>query len=184
MEAKYRFEEKKVGPATINVYADRPQTVFEMFHKTVEACPEREAVTCGDICLSYAELDRRVDALASYLKNDCHAKKGDRVVVFLPNNDIFPTAFLAISKIGGISVVLNTRLTRPELVYQLELTKPVAAVVDSETWDTELDELVPPHGGEHLAGRPLGEGRRLRACHGERRGCPHHPLHLRDNRQS
>ena len=143
MEAKYRFEEKKVGPATINVYADRPQTVFEMFHKTVEACPEREAVTCGDICLSYAELDRRVDALASYLKNDCHAKKGDRVAVFLPNNDIFPTAFLAISKIGGISVVLNTRLTRPELVYQLELTKPVAAVVDSETWDTELDELVP-----------------------------------------
>ncbi|MBW2561703.1 MAG: acyl--CoA ligase, partial [Deltaproteobacteria bacterium] len=143
MEAKYRFEEKKVGPATIKVYADRPQTVFEMFHKTVETSPEREAVTCGDICLSYAELDRRVDALASYLKDDYRVNKGDRVAVFLPNNDIFPTAFLAISKIGAISVVLNTRLTKPELAFQLELTKPVAAIVDSETWNTELDELVP-----------------------------------------
>jgi len=142
MESKYRFEEKKVGPATIKVYADRPQTVFEMFHKTVDTHPERDAVKCGDICLSYVELDRRVDALASYLKNDCRVNKGDRVAVFLPNNDIFPTAFLAISKIEGISVVLNTRLTKPELAYQLELTKPVAAIVDSETWNTELDEWV------------------------------------------
>jgi len=142
MESKYRFEEKKVGPATIKVYADRPQTVFEMFLKTVDTHPERDAVKCGDICLSYAELDRRVDALASYLKNDCCVNKGDQVAIFLPNNDIFPTAFMAISKIGGISVVLNTRLTKPELAYQLELTRPVAAIVDSETWNTELDEWV------------------------------------------
>ncbi len=143
MESKYRFEEKKVGPATIKVYANRPQTVFEMFHKTVETCPERDAVKCGDVCLSYAELGRRVDALASFLKNDCRVKKGDRVAIFLPNNDIFPTAFLAVSKIGAVSVVLNTRLTKPELAYQLELTRPVVAVVDSATWNKELNELIP-----------------------------------------
>ncbi len=143
MESKYRFEEKKLGPATIKVYADRPQTVFEMFHKTMETCPEREAVKYGNVCLTYAELDRRVDELASFLKNDGHVGKGDRVAIFLPNNDIFPTAFLAISKIGAVSVVLNTRLTKPELAYQLEVTKPAAAVVDSVTWNKELDEWVP-----------------------------------------
>ena len=142
MESKYRFEEKKIGPATIKVYADRPQTVFEMFHKTVETYPERDAVKCGDVSLSYAELGRRVDALASFLKSDCRVKKGDRVAIFLPNNDVFPTAFLAVSKIGAVSVVLNTRLTKPELAYQLELTTPVAAIVDSATWNTELDEWV------------------------------------------
>ena len=143
MKSTYRFEEKKVGPATIKVYADRPQTVFEMFRKTVDTWPGREAVKCGDICLTYADLYSRVDSLASYLKNDCGVKKGDRVAIFLPNNDIFPTAFLAISKIGAISVVLNTRLTKPELAYQLELTKPVAAVVDTGTWNKELDGLIP-----------------------------------------
>ncbi|MDI6616888.1 MAG: class I adenylate-forming enzyme family protein, partial [Syntrophaceae bacterium] len=143
MESTYRFEEKKVGPATIKVYAGRPQTVFEMFHTTVDTWPGREAVTCGDVCLTYAELYSRVDTLAAFLKNDCNVKKGDRVAIFLPNNDIFPTAFLAISKIGAVSVVLNTRLTKPELAYQLELTTPVAAVVDSATWNKELDELIP-----------------------------------------
>ncbi len=142
MEARYRFVEKKVGSATIKVYNDRPQTVFEMFHKTVETYPARDAIRYGDIILTYADLDRRVDELASFLKKDGRVGKGDRVAVFLRNDATFPTAFLAISKIGAISVVLNTRLTKPELAYQLELTKPVAAIVDSETWNKELDELV------------------------------------------
>ncbi|MBN1664711.1 MAG: AMP-binding protein [Deltaproteobacteria bacterium] len=142
MESKYRFGEKKVGSATINVYADRPQTVFEMFHKTVETCPARDAVKYGDIRLTYADLDRRVDELASFLKNDGRVEKGDRVAVFLRNDDSFPTAFLAISKIGAISVVLNTRLTKPELAYQLELTQPVAAIVDGETWNKDLDGFI------------------------------------------
>jgi len=142
MEARYRFVEKKVGSATIKVYNDRPQTVFEMFHKTVETYPARDAIRYGDIILTYADLDRWVDELASFLKKDGRVGKGDRVAVFLRNDATFPTAFLAISKIGAISVVLNTRLTKPELAYQLELTKPVAAIVDSETWNKELDELV------------------------------------------
>jgi len=141
LESKYRFGEKKVDSATIKVYADRPQTVFEMFHKTVETYPARDAIKYDDIRLAYADLDRRVDELASFLKNDGRVRKGDRVAVFLRNDATFPTTFLAISKIGAISVVLNTRLTKPELAYQLELTKPVAAIVDGETWNKDLDGL-------------------------------------------
>jgi long-chain acyl-CoA synthetase len=125
------------------VYADRPQTVFEMFHKTVEITPGRDAVIYGNIRISYADLDRRVDELAAFLKIDGRVGPGDRVAVFLRNDDAFPTTFLAISKLGAVSVVLNTRLTKPELAYQLELTQPAAAVVDAETWNKELDGLVP-----------------------------------------
>jgi long-chain acyl-CoA synthetase len=107
----------------------------------VQARPDRDAVKYGDVCLSYSELDKRVDALAFFLKSDCRVKKGDRVAIFLPNNDLFPAAFLAVSKIGAVSVVLNTRLTKPELEYQLECTGPVAAIVDSKTWNKQLDEL-------------------------------------------
>jgi acyl-CoA synthetase (AMP-forming)/AMP-acid ligase II len=113
-----------------------------MFHKTVETYPARDAIKYDDIRLAYADLDRRVDELASFLKNDGRVRKGDRVAVFLRNDATFPTTFLAISKIGAISVVLNTRLTKPELAYQLELTKPVAAIVDGETWNKDLDGLV------------------------------------------
>jgi len=87
-------------------------------------------------------LDQRLNAAASFLKNEFKVEKGDRVGVFLKNDDTFPVAFLALSKLGAISVVLNTRLTKPELAYQLELTRPKVAIVDSETWDKGLDDLV------------------------------------------
>lgn len=141
MTSEYQFEDKKIGSYVIKVYAHRPQSVFDIFHKTVEAHPEREAVKYGDICLTYAELDRRVDELASFLKNDLRVGKADRVALFLKNDDAFPVAFLSVSKLGAVSVVLNTRLTKPELTYQLERTQPLAMIVDGDTWDKGLDGL-------------------------------------------
>lgn len=143
MESTITWEEKKIGSGSIRVYHDRPQTVYGMFEQTVGTHPERDAVKYGDVRLTYQNLQRRVDELASHLQKEAGVSKGDRVAVFLRNDDTFPTAFLAISKLGAISVVLNTRLTKPELQYQLELTKPSASVVDSETWNKELDEFIP-----------------------------------------
>jgi acyl-CoA synthetase (AMP-forming)/AMP-acid ligase II len=142
METKYIFEEKKIDGNTLMAYANRPQTIYEMFCRTVQTYPDREALKFGEIVLTYSELHQRMDESASFLKNEFQVGKGDRVAVFLKNDDTFPIAFLALSKLGAISVVLNTRLTKPELAYQLELTRPVAAVVDDETWDKSLDGLV------------------------------------------
>jgi acyl-CoA synthetase (AMP-forming)/AMP-acid ligase II len=113
-----------------------------MFHKTVETYPDRAAVKYGAVCLTYSDLNQRVDELGVALKNNYNVGKGDRVAIFLKNDCTFPSAFLAISKLGAVSVVLNTRLAKPELAYQLELTKPVVAIVDGETWDKSLDDLV------------------------------------------
>ena len=142
MDNKYKFAEKKIGKAKVKVYANRPETVYSMFAGAVKKYPQREAIKFGDICLTYSELDRRVNSLASALVNDYGVKKGDRVAVLLKNNDAFPPAFLAISKIGAISVVLNTMLKTPELVYQLDVTSPVGAIVEDELWGQELNSLV------------------------------------------
>jgi len=142
MKLEYKFEEKKLGKAKIRVYANRHNTVYEMFRSTVEKYPEREAVKFADMCLTYSEFSKSVDALAATLEKNYNVGKGDRVAVFLKNDDSFPPVFLAISKIGAISVILNTRLKRPELEYQLELTKPAVAIVDDETWDKGLDSLL------------------------------------------
>ncbi len=141
MESECKFVEKKIGKAKIKVYANRPQTIYTMFHNTVLKYPQRQAIIFGDICLTYSELSKRVDALALTLKKDYRVRKGDRVAVFLKNDDAFPPVFLAVSKIGAISVILNTRLKKPELEYQLKLTRPIVSIVDNETWDKELDDL-------------------------------------------
>ena len=142
MEPKYRFEEKKISNHKVKVYANRPRTVYGMFGKTAERYPSREAIKYGEVCLTYSELSRKVGALAAALKRDYRVGKGNRVAVFLKNDDAFPPVFLAISKIGAISVVLNTRLAKPELEYQLKLTKPAVAIVDGGIWDKGLDGLI------------------------------------------
>jgi long-chain acyl-CoA synthetase len=142
MESKYRFETEKLGATEIKVYTNRPKTVYEMFNKTAENYPSREAVKYGEVCLTFSEMSRRADTLATVLKNNYTVGKGDRVAMFLRNDDAFPVVFLAISKLGAISVVLNTRLKKPELEHQLDLTKPVIAIVNDETWDKDLDALV------------------------------------------
>ncbi len=142
MDSAFKFEQKKIGGVPVNVYKGRPTSVYSMFAKTVKDYPQRQAIRFGDLTVSYAELGKRVDALAAALANNYKVKKGDRVAIFLKNDDAFPPVFLAISKLGAVSVVLNTRLTRSELEHQLEVTKPVAAVVDGETWDRELDGLI------------------------------------------
>ncbi len=141
VESKYKFVDKKIGGAAIKVYAGRPQTVYEMYRNTAARYPQREAIKFADICLTYNDLGKRVDALASILKEEHCVNKGDRVAVFLKNDHNFPPVFLATSKVGAISVILNTRLTKPELEYQLKLTAPTLAVVDDEIWDKGLDTL-------------------------------------------
>ncbi|MGA2157805.1 MAG: AMP-binding protein [Dehalococcoidia bacterium] len=142
MDTEFKFEKKKIGNALLNVYVKRPASVYSMFLNTVDAYPQRQAVTFGDISITYAELGRRVDALSSALAGDYKVGKGDRVAMFLKNDDAFPAVFLAISKLGAVSVVHNTRLTRGELEHQLDMTEPVAAIVDAEIWDKGLDKFV------------------------------------------
>ena len=163
MNTEFKFEQKKIGSALVNVYADRPESVYSMFLNTVDQHPQRQAIKFGDVSITYAEFGRRVDALSAVLAGDYNIRKGDMVAVFLKNDDAFPPVFLAISKLGAVSVVLNTRLTKAELEHQLEMTRPVAAVVDGETWDKGLDKLINrkiernsladiwSHGGTHPA---------------------------------
>ena len=142
MDTKFKFEQKKIGSALMNVYANRPASVYSMFLNTVDEHPQRQAIKFGDVSITYAELGRRVDALSSALAGNYKIGKGDRVAMFLKNDDAFPPVFLAISKLGAVSVVLNTRLTKAELEHQLDMTQPVAAIVDGEIWDKGLDKFV------------------------------------------
>ncbi len=142
MGTEFEFEKKAVGNSMIKVYRGRPASIYSMFSDTVKKYPLRTAVKVGDINISYAELRRRVDALAFALSGTYRVGFGDRVAMFLKNDDAFPPVFLAISKLGAVSVVLNTRLTRAELEHQLSMTQPVAAIVDSEIWDRTLDGLI------------------------------------------
>ncbi|HEX2316724.1 MAG TPA: long-chain fatty acid--CoA ligase [Thermomonospora sp.] len=81
--------------------------------------PGRVAVVHDTTRLTYAELHRRVCALANGLR-DLGVRPGDRVAYLGPNHPAFLETFFAAGMLGAVFVPLNMRLAAPELAYCLD----------------------------------------------------------------
>ena len=83
---------------------------------------------------SYYELNQRSKSLAGWLQKK-GLKKGDRVAILAHNcAEVFELEF-ACGKIGGVELPLNWRLTKPELEYILNDSKPMCLIYSVEFKD-------------------------------------------------
>lgn len=93
-------------------------TLADVFHDGVRRYAERPALESFGKEMSYAELGRVADAIASWLQMR-GLKKGERVAVMLPNVMAYPPVLFGILT-GGFTVVnVNPLYTARELAYQL-----------------------------------------------------------------
>jgi fatty-acyl-CoA synthase len=101
--------------------------------------PLKEAVreTETGRSFTYQQLDRRIDAMAAYLRS-VGVKRGDRVAVLAHNGVEFFDVQFACARTGAIAVLLNWRLTVHELEYILNDSSPSVLVHDVSFTDTAL----------------------------------------------
>jgi|GEM_PF-2597791 len=81
-------------------------------------CPERAAVVCEKHVLSYGGLASRTSQLArgmlsSGLKSQSH------VAILSSNGPFFVESYFAAVRAGLVAVLVNTRLSDPEIIYIL-----------------------------------------------------------------
>jgi fatty-acyl-CoA synthase len=88
----------------------------ESLRKALKFFPEKEAVICGEIRLTYREFCDRVGRLSSFLKK-AGIEKGDKVAVLHPNCHYFLEIYYAVAGIGAISVPMNYRLSPREIAF-------------------------------------------------------------------
>jgi long-chain acyl-CoA synthetase len=105
--------------------------------------PHRPAVTWGEHSLTYAQLDRRSNALARGLERR-GVHKGDRVGVLMRNRPELIEAMFACFKAGYCLVPLNSRFTAEEIAFHVGDSRAVAVLTDHE-------------GSNAVAGAGLGE---------------------------
>jgi len=79
----------------------------------------KTALFVGDEKIRYRELLKKVDTFAGFLHSK-GIKEGDRVALFLRNSPEYVVTLFALSKLGAISVPINTFLKSEELYYILE----------------------------------------------------------------
>lgn len=81
--------------------------------KTARLYPERTGLVQGEKSWRWCEIDSRVNALSTALR-ELGIVKGDRVMVQSPNNHYMFESLYAIAKAGGVYVPINFRLSPEE----------------------------------------------------------------------
>lgn len=124
-------EEEHFG-RTIKVYSQRPKNLTELLWKNVSLYPDKEALVCENIRLSYGQFQDKIDRMAYQLYNQWGVRKGDRVGVLFGNNIEFCISIFAICQLGAIAVTLNTRLQAPELEFMLNDSGSKLLIMDKD----------------------------------------------------
>src|SRR4051812_22620554 len=116
------------------------RNLADLVRSAAAASPDKPALVGADRSVSWAELDRDVDALAGSLCNHGLGKRGlsqgDRVGILLPNSVEFATTYFAVLRAGLVALPLNTAYTAPELQHQL--TDAGASLVVTDEKHREL----------------------------------------------
>lgn len=103
-------------------------TEGDMLNKAADLCPDSVALVEDNTCLTYSQLREKVDKLAIGLIR-LGIKKGDCVLVQLPNWAEFVYSYYALQKIGVTVVLLLSGHSQIEVSYLCSLTKATAWIV-------------------------------------------------------
>src|SRR5690242_18041672 len=110
------------------------------WHDVATIAPERVAIACRDVHLTFGELDERADRLARFLQ-DAGVGATDKVAIECVNSPEYLETFFAALKLGAVPVNVNYRYVGTELAYLLENSDAAALVFHDEFAPTVHEAL-------------------------------------------
>ncbi|WP_457591630.1 AMP-binding protein, partial [Geoglobus sp.] len=102
--------------------------LYELLERTAKEKPDRTAVIFFGKKISFRELDEASNRLAGFLK-ELGVKKGDGVILALPNIPHYVIAYYAVLKAGGKVVQANPIYTERELRHIADNSEAKIAIV-------------------------------------------------------
>jgi len=109
----------------------RQLAIGEMVARNARKMPQREAVVFEGKRHTYREFDQRTNQLANALMLRGYSK-GDKLAQLLFNCSELVESYIAMAKMGGVSVPLNFRLISGEILYQLSHSEARALLFGEE----------------------------------------------------
>jgi len=111
---------------------DLQQTIHGLFEAQVQRSPQAPAVLAGELSLTYAELNARVNQLAHHLRG-LGVQPDSRVGICVERGLDMVVGLLAILKAGGGYVPLDPAYPLERLAYMLQDSAPLAVLVQGLT---------------------------------------------------
>jgi len=92
--------------------------VQQFLENSAKRLPEKTALICGSQRYTYADLNNKANRLANAMR-ELGVKRGDRVVIYMPNSAEVVIGIFATLKAGGTFVVCNHTTKQDKLLYIL-----------------------------------------------------------------
>lgn len=128
-------------------------TIGHALRQTAQRCPDRIAVTGMGERWTFAELDRRADALAHGWAA-LGVSRGDPVAVWLTNSPQWVACWMACARLGAILVPVNTRFKPDEVAYILRQSEARLLVAMDQYWDFDYLGMIRALAPELDSSRP------------------------------
>lgn len=103
----------------MNNYRNNCSLVQHFLEFSTERLPDKVALICGDQRLTYQQINRLADQLATAL-SDLGIEYQDRVVILLDNSVDAVISLFGILKVGGTFIMLNAAMKSKKLNYILK----------------------------------------------------------------
>ncbi|MDH3219150.1 MAG: AMP-binding protein [Gammaproteobacteria bacterium] len=135
---------------------DTYQSINDVFEQAVERFGDKPCFSNLGTTLSYDDMDRYTDQLASYLQSLPGMAKGDRVAIMMPNVLQNPIAIFATLRAGFTVVNTNPLYTPRELKHQL-VDAGAKAIIVVENFCHTLEEVIEQTPVRHVVTTQLGD---------------------------
>jgi len=135
---------------------DAYASVTDVFEQAIKRFGKSPCFSNLGTTLTYDEMDRYTDQLASYLQNLPGMTRGDRVAVMMPNVLQNPIAIFAILRAGFTVVNTNPLYTPRELRHQLS-DSGARVIIVMENFCHTLEEVIVDCPVEHVITTQLGD---------------------------
>ncbi|WP_082753659.1 fatty-acid--CoA ligase FadD5 [Mycobacterium sp. NAZ190054] len=147
------------GPANEQPYLARRQNWTNQLARHALMQPAEPALRFLGKTTTWAELDRRVSALAGAL-HQRGVGFGDRVLILMLNRTEFMEAVLATNKLGAIAVPVNFRMTPAEIAFLVSDCEAAVVITEAVLVDvaTAVRDIDPRLATVISAGGGAGDG--------------------------
>ena len=139
--APFETAETEIDGITYTVFNNAPSTMLEIYQQAKQF-GEKDFIVYEGERWSFDTLFDQADSLGHELVNSYQIKKGDRVAIAMRNYPEWMSAYIAITSIGGIAVLLNSWGSTAELAFALEDSGSSLLFCDQARFDLANDYLI------------------------------------------
>ncbi len=126
----------------LNFSNQKVTNVYEMLEKTVKQYPNKIAIECGAIQMSYSNLYEEVEKFSAYLFESYNVQVGDPVVLIGGRSERTVISLLAILKLGAVYVPVDNEYPKSRIDYIIKDSNPVLIITEpSMSYQVEANEI-------------------------------------------